>query len=66
MTLVVYNVNGGAVSRVGDMNIAPAYIPSDTFVLPLDPNHMLLDNYDSMAQDAEVYMVGRDGMPVKK
>ena len=66
MMLVVYNVNGGVVTRVGDMNIAPAYIPSDTFVLPLDPNHMFLDNYDSIAQDAEFYMVGSDGMPVKK
>ena len=64
MMLVVYNVNGGALTRVGDMNIAPAYIPSDHFVLPLNPNHMLLDNYDSQAQDAEYYMVGVDGMPV--
>lgn len=66
MMLVVYNVNGGGFIRVGDMNIAPAYIPSDTFVIPLDPNNMLLDNYDSMAQDAEVYVVGSDGMPAKK
>ena len=66
MMLVVYNVNGGTYERVGDMNIAPAYIPSDTFVLPLDPNNMLMDNYDSSAQDAEFYMVGSDGMPVRK
>lgn len=66
MMLVVYNVNGGVITRVGDMNIAPAYIPSDMFLLPLDPNHMLLDNYDSDAQDFEVYMVGKDGMPTLK
>ncbi len=66
MMLVVYNVNGGVLTRVGDMNIAPAYIPSDMFVLPLDPNHMLLDNYDSGAQDFEVYTVGKDGMPALK
>ncbi len=66
MMLVVYNVNGGVITRVGDMNIAPAYIPSDMFLLPLDPNHMLLDNYDSGAQDFEVYMVGKDGMPTLK
>ena len=66
MMLVVYNVNGGILTRVGDMNIAPAYIPSDIFVLPLDPNNMFLDNYDSLTQDAEVYMVGSDGMPIKK
>ena len=66
MTLVVFNVNGGVLTKVGDMNIAPAYIPSDMFVLPLDPNNMLLDNPDSSAQDAEVYMVGKDGMPILK
>ena len=64
MMLAVYNVNGGELTKVGDMNIAPAYIPSDYFVLPLDPNHMLLDNYDSQAQDAEYYRVGTDGFPV--
>lgn len=66
MMLVVYNVNGGVITRVGDMNIAPAYIPSDMFLLPLDPNHMLLDNCDSGTQDFEVYMVGKDGMPTLK
>ena len=66
MMLVVYNVNDGVITRVGDMNIAPAYIPSDMFLLPLDPNHMLLDNYDSGAQDFEVYKVGKDGMPTLK
>ncbi|MBE5866826.1 MAG: hypothetical protein E7292_11575 [Lachnospiraceae bacterium] len=66
MMLVVYNINGGVITRVGDMNIGPAYIPSDMFLLPLDPNHMLLDNYDSGAQDFEVYEVGKDGMPTLK
>lgn len=66
MMLVVYNVNGGVLTRVGDMNIGPAYIPSDMFLLPLDPNHMCLDNYDSGAQDFEVYTVGKDGMPTLK
>lgn len=67
MMLRVFNVNGGVYTRVGEMNIAPAYIPSDMFVLPLDPNNMLLDNHDdSLAGEAEVYMVGSGGMPVKK
>ena len=66
MMLVVYNVNDGVITRVGDMNIAPAYIPSDMFLLPLDPNHMLLDHYYSGAQDFEVYKVGKDGMPTLK
>jgi len=66
MKLVVYNVNGGILARVGDMNIAPAYIPSDIFVLPLDPDNMFLDNYDSLSQDAELYTVGSNGMPLEK
>ena len=66
MMLVVYSVKNGAITRVGDMNIAPAYILSDMFLLPLDPNHMLLDNYDSGVQDFEVYKVGKDGMPTLK
>ncbi len=66
MMLEVYGVNGGILTRVGEMNVAPAYIPSDMFVLPLDPNNMLLDNYDSLASNAEFYVIGKDGMPVKK
>lgn len=64
MMLLVYNVNGGQFTKVGEMNAAPMYIPSDMFVLPLNPNHMLLDNFDSLAQDAEAYRVGKNGMPV--
>lgn len=66
MMLVVYNVNDGVLTRVGEMNIAPAYIPSDTFLLPLNPNYLLLDNFDSSEQDFGVYIVGKDGMPAKK
>lgn len=66
MMLVVYNVNDGVITRVGDMNIGPAYIPSDMFLLPLDPHNMLLDNYDSGAQDYEIYKVGKNGMPMLK
>jgi len=59
-------VSDGQLVRVGEMNVAPAYIPSDNFILPLDPEYLRLDNFDSMEQDFGVYMVGEDGMPVKK
>jgi len=34
--------------------------------LPLNPDYLLLDNFDSMEQDFGTYMVGKDGMPVRK
>ena len=66
MMLVVFDVGDGQFVRVGEMNVAPAYIPSDNFILPLDPEYLRLDNFDSMEQDFGVYMVGEDGMPVRK
>jgi len=66
MMLVVFDVSDGQFVRVGEMNAAPAYIPSDNFILPLDPEYLRLDNFDSMEQDFGIYMVGEDGMPVKK
>lgn len=63
--LVVYSVNDGDLTKVGVSNVAPAYIPTDIFVLPLDPEHMFLDNADSQEQDAQYYAVGEHGMPVK-
>ena len=66
MMLVVFDVSDGQFVRVGEMNAAPAYIPSDNFILPLDPEYLRLDNFDSMEQDFGVYMVGEDGMPVRK
>ena len=66
MMLVAYNVYGGIITRVGEMQVAPAYVPSNMYVLPLDPNNMWLDNYDSPNQDPGYYMVGAEGLPVKK
>jgi len=66
MMLVVFDVSDGQFVRVGEMNAAPAYIPSDNFILPLDPEYLRLDNFDSMEQDFGVYMAGEDGMPVRK
>ena len=66
MILVVFDVSDGQFVRVGEMNAAPAYIPSDNFILPLNPDNLLLDNFDSMEQDFGTYMVGKDGMPVRK
>lgn len=66
MMLVVYNIYGGRITRVGEMQVSPARISSDMFVLPLDPNNMYLENYNSLTQGAEYYNIGADGLPVKK
>ena len=66
MMLAVYNVYGGRITRVGEMQISPARISSDMSVLPLDPNHMYLEEYNSLTQGAEYYTIGADGLPVKK
>lgn len=66
MMLVAYNVCGGTITRIGEMNISPSYISSNTFVLPLDPNNMWLVNYESSNQEAGYYMIGVDGLPMMK
>ena len=66
MKLIVFDVSNGQFVRVGEMNAAPAYIPSDIYILPLNPDCMLLDNFDSLEQDYGEYMVGENGMPVRK
>lgn len=66
MKLVVFDVSDGQFVRAGEMNVAPAYIPSDNFILPLNPDYLLLDNFDSQEQDFGIYMVGENGMPFRK
>jgi len=66
MKLIVFDVSNGQFVRTGEMNAAPAYIPSDIYILPLNPDCMLLDNFDSLEQDYGEYMVGENGMPVRK
>ena len=66
MMLIVFDLSGGQLTRVGEMNAAPPYIPSDSFILPLDPEFLRLDNFDSQEQDFGIYRVGSDGMPVRK
>lgn len=62
MRLMVYNVKNGELIKVGKSNVAPAYIAADTFLLPLDPENMILDNFDTN-KEACVYRVGSTGMP---
>lgn len=66
MNLVVYDVTGGGLSRIGERNLGPAYIPTDIIRIPTNPDSLWLDDYDSMAQDAMEYAVGFNGLPELK
>lgn len=63
--LWVYDVRGGKVTGVGEMNAGPGYVPIDTYRVPTDPDNMILENFETQ-QEAAPYRVGSDGMPVLK
>ena len=66
MLLVVFDVSGGRLTRVGEMNAAPGYIPDGIYRIPADPEDFYLDDFDSMAQDMMAYAVGPTGLPELK
>lgn len=66
MLLVVFDVSGGSLTRVGEMNAAPGYIPDGIYRLPTDPIEFYLDDFDSMAQDMIAFVVGPTGLPEQK
>ena len=63
MTLRVIDMTGGAFNEVGDMHVAPGYIPVDCSHALTDPDNMMLENFETQ-QEAAAYRVGSDGMPV--
>ena len=63
MLLIVFDVSGGRVDRVGEMNAAPGFIPPNIYRVPTDPNCIWLDDFDSMAQDMTAHSVGSTGLP---
>ena len=64
--LRVYDVSGGKVTGVGEMNAGPGYVPIDIYRVPTDPKEFYLDDFDSMAQDMMPFAVGTTGMPELK
>ena len=62
-TLRAFDVSGGVLTDLGEKNVGPGYIPVDTYVVPADPEHLYLDDFDSMAQNMMIFAVGPDGMP---
>ena len=62
-TLKVFDISGGTLKTVGEMQAGPGYIPNDCFRIPTDPALFYLDSFESLAQDMMPYAVGADGMP---
>ncbi len=65
MKLRVIDITGGGFKKVGDMHIAPGYVPVDCTWALTDPNYMMLENFETQ-QGTTAYCVGSDGMPVLK
>ena len=63
MLLVVFDVSSGGLTRVGEMNASPGYIPDGIYRIPTDPMEFYLDDFDSMAQDMMIFAVGPTGLP---
>lgn len=66
MFLVVFDVSGGRLTRVGKMNVAPGYISDGIYRIPTDPKAFYLDDFDSTTQDMMTFAVGAAGMPELK
>jgi len=65
MELRVIDITGGGFREVGDMHIAPGYIPVDCSWVLTDPENMMLENFETQ-QETAAYCVGSDGMPALK
>ena len=65
MELRVIDITGGGFKEVGDMHVAPGYIPVDCTWALTDPENMMLENFETQ-QETAAYCVGSDGMPALK
>ncbi len=65
MKLRVIDITGGGFREVGDMHIAPGYVPVDCTWALTDPENMMLENFETQ-QETAPYRVGSDGMPARK
>ena len=66
MRLVVLSLSTGRLTRAGEMQAAPGYIPDGVYRVPTDPRTFYLDDFEAMAQDMMAYSVGASGMPEPK
>lgn len=63
--LVVYDVTGGELAKIGERTAAPFYLSEEegyAFILPTDPVELWLDDPD-YGNDGTVFAVGKNGLP---
>jgi len=65
MKLRVMDITGAGFRVVGDVHIAPGYVPIDGSWALTDPDNMMLENFETQ-QEAAAYRVGNDGLPELK
>jgi len=61
--LKVFDISGGRFTSVGTMNVGPACISDDIYLIPTDPEVFYLDDFDSMEQNMITCSVGAAGLP---
>lgn len=63
MNLIVFSLNeDGSVTKSGEINVSPAWLADNRFVVPTDPGCLVLDDLDHSTGKTE-FSVGNDGMP---
>lgn len=65
MKLVVLSFNkDGSITKSGDMSLTPSRLADNKFIVPTNPNQLILDDSDNNTE-REIYSVGNDGIPNK-
>ena len=65
MRLVVFSLNAdGSVTKTGEMNVSPSWLADNKFIVPTDPDKLILDDADNGTEKV-VFSVGNNGMPSK-
>lgn len=63
MHLIVLSLNAdGSVTKSGEINVSPAWLSDNRFLMPADPRCLVFDDPDNGAERTE-FAVGSDGMP---
>ena len=63
--LKVIDVSDGRFTGVGTMNVGPACISDNVYLIPTDPGQFWMDDYDALLQEI-AYTVGPMGLPELK
>ncbi len=63
MELIVFALKAdGSVAEIGKKNVSPAWLADNRFLMPTDPNRLILDDADAGTEKI-AFTVGNDGIP---